>query len=242
MLIEADYKGIELRVLAYLSGDENLINIFREGRDPHSEVALEMYGPGFTKDQRVRAKAVNFGIAYGRTEYTLAAEYGISVIEGRAMIAAWYRKFPQAAEYLFQCDRDAQLGRVLVSPFGRKRRFGLVNKDTVKELKNEARNFRVQGVASDLNLKAAIRMEPGLDSMDVKIVNLVHDAIMTECMYDLDLIHTTLDYMKSIMTKVPQVELNTNIPFDVDFKIGTVWGALLEEEEFWKQQEGGRND
>jgi DNA polymerase-1 len=237
VLIEADYKGAELRVLAYLSGDKSLTQVFLDGRDPHVEVAIELYGKDFTDDQKIRAKAVNFGIAYGRTEFSLAREYGISLNEALAMIDKWAHMYPDAWEYLLGCDEDARTGKVLVTPFGRKRRFGLITQEKINELENEARNFRVQNIASDLNLLSAMNMEQGLLGWGFKLVNLVHDSIVSEGNYDLDLIKHVSNHMKHIMSASPKKYLNTDIPFVADVKIGYTWGALTKEKDFWKELE-----
>ena len=237
VLIEADYKGAELRVLAYLSGDKSLTQVFVDGRDPHVEVAIELYGKDFTDDQKIRAKAVNFGIAYGRTEFSLAREYNISLNEALAMIDKWSHMYPQAWEYLLQCDEDARTGKVLVTPFGRKRRFGLITQEKLNELENEARNFRVQNIASDLNLLSSMNMEIPLSLHNFKLVNLVHDSIVSEGPYDLDLIRTVSERMKATMSASPKKYLGTDIPFVADIKIGQTWGALTKEKDFWKELE-----
>lgn len=100
VLIDADYSGAELRVLAYVSGDEQLIRTFKEGRSLHKEVAREFFGPNYTDEQYMRAKAVNFGIAYGRKAFSLAVEMNISQEEAQSYIDQWYAKFPQAHAYL----------------------------------------------------------------------------------------------------------------------------------------------
>lgn len=236
-LIEADYKGAELRVLAYLSGDKALTQVFVDGRDPHVEVAIELYGKDFTDDQKIRAKAVNFGIAYGRTEFSLAREYNISLNEALAMIDKWSHMYPQAWQYLLQCDEDARTGKVLVTPFGRKRRFGLITQEKLNELENEARNFRVQNIASDLNLLSGMDMEIGLSLHNYMLVNLVHDSIVAEGPFDLDLIRACCEHMKSVMSASPKKYLGTSIPFVADVKIGHTWGALTKEKDFWKELE-----
>jgi len=231
VLIEADYKGAELRVLAYLSDDDFLKGVFKEGRDLHDEVARFLFGENFTKEQRVKAKNVNFGIAYGRTAYTISQEYNVPLIEAQAMLEEWFSRAPGARKYLLQCDADAENGVVLTTPFGRKRRFGLISKENIKDLRNEARNFRIQSIASDLTLISARNMEKGLRELGAKIVNLVHDNIVVEVDDNTAKIKEVMKIMKDVMEEVPEYTLRTDVPFGVDFKVGSVWGKLKEVED-----------
>lgn len=226
-LVELDYSSAELRTLQYLSGDKELKRIFDEGGDLHDEVAEDMFGPDFTKEQRVGAKTINFGIAYGRTPYSIARDFEIPLEEATRRVSAWLEKFPGAAEYLFECDKQAERGEVLVTPFGRKRRFGLVAPMNVDDLKKEARNFRIQSVASDLTLLSAMEMEEKLrEEWNVKIVNLVHDSVLLEIDDDMDTILAASRYADKVMREVPDKYLNPDIVFATEAEIGQVWGDL----------------
>lgn len=227
-LMEADYKAAELRVLAHISGDPYLKQVYEEGRDLHSEVAEMFFGPNFTKMQRVQAKTFNFGIAYGRTEYSIAEAFGISVEEARMLIAQWFARAPKAAEYLLSCDAAAERGEVLVTPFGRKRRFGLVTPEIVDDLKNEARNFRIQSIASDLTLTSAMALETPIKMFDAKIVNLVHDSILIEMPDRDDLVQPLAKLVTSTMSHIPKIKLGATIPFEADVHVGYKWGYLNE--------------
>lgn len=218
--LEVDYKGAELRVLAHVSGDKGLTRCFVEGRDLHTEVAEALDTP------RIRAKAVNFGIAYGRTEYSFAEEFGVSVAEARTYLEDWFKRFPQAAEYMAKCCEDVRVGKALVTPFGRHRRFGLITQENIGKLENEARNFVIQSVASDLTLISGMRAEKPLQELGIKIVNLVHDSILMECPDDMEVINKAIKIVTDIMTTVPKEELNTEVPFDVEFSLGVEWGKL----------------
>ena len=221
-LLEVDYKGAELRVLAHISGDPDLTTCFVEGRDLHAEVAKALNAP------RIRAKAVNFGIAYGRTEYSFAEEFGVSVEEARQYLVDWFARFPVAKKYMDRCARSVVEGKILVTPFGRHRRFGLITADNVKELQNEARNFVIQSVASDLTLLSAMQAEEPLGILGVKIINLVHDSILLECPDDEKVIYESIRILKDIMERVPKEELGSEVPFGIDASVGTEWGKLQE--------------
>jgi DNA polymerase-1 len=186
-----------------------------------------MYGEGYNGFQYIRAKAVNFGIAYGRGGPSLAQEFGLPPHEGDEMVNAWFRRSPKAHKYILWCRQQPLLGKALVSPFGRRRRFGLVTKENLHEVQNEASNFPMQSTASDITLVAAIEMEPDLPP-DVGIVNLVHDSIVFDCPNDEAVIREVIRVGKGHLRRVPEVYFNTIVPFESDAKIGTHWGALVE--------------
>lgn len=222
ILMEADYKGAELRVLALLSGDVWMRQVFAEGRDLHTEVEQALNIP------RIKAKTLNFGIPYGRTAYSIAEEFNMSEAEAQKMIDDWFARAPQAATYLKECDAAVVRGETLISPFGRKRRFGLVSSGNLEELQREARNFRIQGVASDLTLLSGMRLEPRLKPYNAMIINLIHDAILFELPEDPEIIKRVAKIVRETMMQVPFDELSSDIPFEVDIKVGHAWGSLEE--------------
>lgn len=226
ILIEADYKAAELRVLADISGDVVLRQVFLDERDLHDEVAIKFFGPNFTRDDRMKAKTVNFGIPYGRTAQSLAEEFGIATREGQRMIDEWAELFPQAWAYLVSCDRAVLKGEVLVTPFGRHRRFGLVTADMLGGLQNEARNFRIQSISSDLTLSSAMALEKELDLVyGGKIINLIHDAILIEVDNIPHVIEAVARLLVTTMNRVPIDKLGTDVPFVTDLKVGPMWGS-----------------
>ena len=222
-LLEADYKGAELRVLAEQSKDEKLKQVFLEGRDLHTEVEKELGIP------RIRAKAINFGIAYGRTEYSIAEEFEISVEEAKAYLDGWFANYPTAAKFLSECAAAVVQGRTLSTPFGRHRRFGLVTQENLKALQNEARNFIIQSMASDFTLISAMRAEKALKDIGVIIINLVHDSILLELPSTDELImRRAMKIVEPIMKQVPIDTVGAVVPFEVEFSYGTEWGNLVE--------------
>jgi DNA polymerase I-like protein with 3'-5' exonuclease and polymerase domains len=227
ILVEVDLNQAELRVLAHLSRDEFLVQCYREGRKLHHEVAVEMYGEGYNGFQYIRAKAVNFGIAYGRGEHSLAQEFDISVEEGREMVDAWFRRAPTAERFIKWCRQQPLLGKALVSPFGRRRRFGLVTKENLNEVQNEASNFPISSTASDICLTSAMEIEPYLPD-DVGIINLVHDSILFDCPDDESVVRHVIRMTKATLKAVPERVMNTIVPFESDAKVGYAWGALTE--------------
>ena len=226
VLIEGDYNSAELRMLAVLSGDEFLTEVFLDDkRNLHDEVSVAMYGPNWTDDQRIRAKAINFGIPYGREAVSIAEEFDIPVAEAQRLIDAWFARAPRAAQFLAKCGRAPLEGKSLVTVFGRKRRPGVVSQERMHGLKNEFRNFFMQSTISDFTLHSAMRMLPRLKKEGAHLVNLVHDSTITECPSDSeDRKQQIAGIIKETMESVPKEWIITPIEFKVDMKIGTHWG------------------
>lgn len=241
ILLEADYNTAELRGLAVLSGDETLMEIFLDGkRNLHDEVSVEMYGPNFTPDQRIRAKAINFGIPYGRTAHSVADEHDISTAEAQRLIDRWFTTFPGAHKFIMKCRTAPTQGRTLITPFGRKRRPGLVTKERLQGLQNEFANFFMQSIFSNDNtMHAAMAMEEELLALGAHIVNIPYDSIVLEVPDEPKTVKECARILKWHMEEEPKKWINTPIQFVVDMKYGTHWGLLknppggyLDEERF----------
>lgn len=226
ILIEVDYNQAELRVLAAFSRDPFLVQCYVEGRKLHDEMARYLYGYPYTKFQYIRTKAVNFGIPYGRTAPSIAMEHNISTVEAQRMIDDWFRRAPGAYRYIQSCRKAPVLGKALVTPFGRKRRFGLVTPETLHDLQNEASNFPISSTASDCTLHSGMRADETLAAMDCKIVNLVHDSIIIEAPYDKAVVSEAIAFLTETMIQVPREFIGHLVPFGADAKVGFAWGAM----------------
>lgn len=225
VLIESDYNSAELRMLAALSGDEFLTGVFLDGeRNLHDEVSVAMYGENFTRDQRIRAKAINFGIPYGRKAGSVAEEFDMPGIEAQRLINAWFARAPGAAKFLKFCSSAPLRGQTLITVFGRKRRPGIVSQERVEGLQNEFANFNMQSPISDFTLHSAIELDPQLESYDAGIVNLVHDSLVIECPEDPQVVYQVATLVRSVMQEVPTYWIDTPIQFITDLKVGTNWG------------------
>jgi uracil-DNA glycosylase family 4 len=226
VLVEMDYSQIELRVLAYLSGDRFLRDVYMRGRDLHDEVAAALFGPGFTKEQRIRAKFVNFGIAYGRGAGSIAHEFGIDFPEAQRMIKEWFRRAPEARDFINECRRAPNLGKPMSTLFGRRRRFSLVTRENLNALQNEAVNFPMQSTASDITLTFAMRYDSALRAnWHAGIVNLIHDSVLIEVPKTEDIAGMIAETRK-VMCQHPQELLGTDLPFEVSVSRGTLWGDI----------------
>jgi DNA polymerase-1 len=179
------------------------------------------------EEQKMRAKAVNFGIVYGRTAPSIAEEFQIQAKEAQEWIDKWFRKFPMAKKFLDQCRGAPEKMQVLVTPFGRKRRFGVVGRELLEGMMNEASNFPPQSIASDCTMHAGILMEDRLkEEYDANIVNLVHDSILIECPDDDVIAHKIAVEVCDKMEEVPKFWGFTRIPFVAEAKMGKRWGSL----------------
>lgn len=231
-LIELDYSQAELRLLAHLADDDWLIGIYQTDRDLHTEVAIALYGPSYSYQQRMRAKAVNFGIAYGRSAYSLMGEFGITVREAQRMVDEWFGRAPNVKRFLDYCRTWVRKGQSDPTPFGRRRRFPMITADTLKDLGNEAANFPMQSTASDLTLTAALEIDQWLEESGLAekaaqrglmcgVVNLVHDSILIECPADWR--ESVALKASEIMSAVPKRVLKSRVPFTVDWHSADAW-------------------
>ena len=192
VMVNIDMSQHELRVLSGLSDDKVMQQIYNEGRDLHLETAASIFGipaSQVSKEQRVQAKRVNFGIPYGVSGIglvdLLAADgIKISKTQGNQYIEGWKKKFPRAAFYLENCKKQfSQLG-YLVTPWGRKRRkykkyYANQGKENASD--RQAMNFPIQSFASDIVLSLIGKLYPILKSMNIPLLLTVHDSIVVEC-------------------------------------------------------------
>lgn len=233
ILIEADYNQAELRNLAVMSKDPELLRIFNTpGMSLHVEVGKAIWGPSFDKDlmpdRYVRAKAVNFGIVYGRESYSLAEEFDISVREAQAMIDAWFKRFPKASEFIQKCRATVSQGQTMTTIFGRKKRAKFPSMEMLRALQNEAANFPHQSTASDFTLVSAIHIRPKLIKYDAWMVDLVHDSIIIECPNKPEVIKAVSKLVSEQMEQTPRDWGVTSVPFLTDIKLAMNWGNPLE--------------
>lgn len=229
-IVQADYSQLELRTAAVLSQDPGLLNIFLEGRDLHSEVARQFYGEQFTKQQRVLAKNVNFGILFGLQAKKLARMQKLPFLDAQEAIDLWWTTFPRVGKWVAEVHDKAKTVGVLPSPWGHRRRFHLITPQNIDHTLKEAVNFYVQGTAAQFTTLAVVELEPILsqllpDSDRNGVVLTVHDSILAlvpDSRRD-----AACRIIKHTMETIPARYLNwTQIPFKVDVQYGRDWGHL----------------
>ena len=246
ILGEIDYSGAELRWLAFLSRCPVMMDVFKTNRNLHVETATALYGPHFNKAQKLRAKATNFGIPYGREDKSFMDEFGMSKEEAHDMRMGWLNKYYGCRDYLQWCADQVILGNYLETPWGRRRRFGLVTPQTLANLQNEARNFPIQSSSSDLLLYCSMKMEKTLlKEYNARILDLIHDSDLLEIPNDPQYIQAVNEYANEVMVQAPIDLFNCDVPFKTDFEIGADWGNLVGFDSktgnvFWEDPDTGK--
>ncbi len=192
IFVGADYSQIELRLLAAFSGDENLLRAFLEGQDIHTRVASEILGiPAemVNADMRRMAKAVNFGIIYGISDFGLSQNTNISVKKAREYIELYFVRFPKIKTYLDECVEKARSTGYVSTLTGRRRQIpeiksGNYNLRAFGE--RAAMNMPLQGSAADIMKIAMLKVDQALTSAGLKskLVLQIHDEIIVDCFLD----------------------------------------------------------
>ena len=186
--IDADYSQIELRVLAHVAQDENMIKAFKNDEDIHREVASKVFNIPFeevTKEQRSRAKAVNFGIVYGITGFGLAKQIGLSRKEAQEYIDSYLDKFNGVKQFMSDVTKKAEENGYVETLFGRRRYIPELksNNFMVREFgKRAAMNTPIQGTAADIMKIAMNNVYKKLkeENLDARIILQVHDELLIE--------------------------------------------------------------
>ena len=225
VLIDADYSQIELRVLAHLAKDPVMTEAFINGEDIHAVTASKILNVPInelTKDQRNSAKAINFGIVYGMSEYTLSQDLGISFKEAKNYMSEYFNKYSSVRDYLDFLKKFAHLhgyvktlmNRVryipeLSSPQAMVRAFG----------ERAAMNTPVQGSAADIMKCAMVRVYKKLKSenLKAKIILQVHDELIVETPLD------EVDTVKAILKTEMENAVKLDVPLVADMESGNSW-------------------
>jgi uracil-DNA glycosylase family 4 len=226
VLIQADYKQAEGRVIATLAGDEYLRGIFADPTvDLFNTLGSNLYkcDPSkLTKDMRVRTKAFFYGLGYGRTAFTVAQEYDIPLQEAELLMEDFKALIPATVKWQRDTERRVLSGEDLVTPYGRKRRFHLITDDNRRSVLNEALSYLPQSTASDICLSALIRLRPMLRGLGwIRLT--IHDALVVECPErNRDRVS---DLLRSVMLEEGR-RFTNYVPFEVDVSWGKTWGDL----------------
>jgi len=225
-IMEVDISQAEMRVACALSGDPYLQKIYADNRDLHSEVAISMYGPDYTKDQRNNCKKFNFAFLYGGTEHSFAMETGMSLELSRQFV----RDYKELMAVLCAW-REVQLAFLREHGYvetvtKRRRRFPLLTNDNLDEARKAALNMPVQGAASDVTLMTFISTCDWLKTTGIdyaRVVATIHDSVLLEVRNDK--IEEVGRRVQSIM-KTTGEKWFPQVPWKVDIDIGPDWGHL----------------
>ncbi len=227
VIVQGDYSQAELRVIAKLSQDDELLNIYRDtNRSLHQETARAFYGANYTKDEYVKSKNINFGVCYGQSAFMFAQMYHMEQTEAQAYIDAWFKKFPKVKEWIEATHQVIFKEQFLANPFGRKRRFHLITDENLQDTLREGVNFLPQSTASEFTEAAVVK----LNAAGVPIINTVYDSIIADVPSE-DAKEAEV-LMKEVMEKQPIVCLGwDDIPFKVDISVSAKsWGEVEEVE------------
>ena len=225
LFFSADYSQIELRVMAHLSGDENMIEVFREGKDLHAATAATIYKKPIDKvsrDERTKSKRANFGIIYGITMFGLAERLDISRDEARQLIDGFFETFPKVRDYMEKAKEEARQQGYVATLFGRRRYLPDINSQnaTVRGFaERNAINAPIQGTAADIIKVAMIRIfnrfrEEGIRS---KMILQVHDELNFSVYPD------EKERVERIVIEEMQGALEMKVPLIADCGFGDNW-------------------
>ena len=222
-ILSADYSQIELRLLAHMSGDENLIDAFKKGQDIHARTASEVFGVEIdevTPDLRRKAKAVNFGIVYGISVYGLAQDLHISRQEAGEYIVRYFERYPGVKDFLDATVAQAHLNGYVMTMFGRRRAlFGInsLNFNIRSNAERMAMNTPIQGSAADIIKLAMLKAEENLRGFDSRIIIQVHDELVVEAK------NSELDEVEKILRDSMENVAELAVPLVVDIHSGSNW-------------------
>ena len=225
VLLAADYSQVELRILAHYSGDESLIDAFRNGEDIHRRTAAEVWGVPLndvTGEQRALAKAVNFGIIYGSSAFGLANQLGIASGEAKETIDAYFSRYQGVRNFIDATIGDAGEQGYVGTLLGRRRYLpDLTSRNRVLRQASErmAVNTVIQGSAADLIKRAMIAVDARLgdDFPTARLILQVHDELVFEvCEGD---VPALTEFLRGCMENA----LDLKVPIVVDFGVGANW-------------------
>lgn len=223
LLVHIDRKQSETRAVCLLAQDTVLEQLLRSGRDIHGEIARIIYGDGYTKEQRVWAKMVVFGLTYNRGAESLSRQLKCSVREAQVFIDKFFEKMPRVRQWQLEIMREAVKAAELVSFFGRRRRFGLITSANRHEVENEAVNFPPSSLSSDLNILSCVKVTSTFGKYGVKVLAPIHDAGLLRVPKDM---LSAIDDIKDCFESCAGEYLHTDLPWPCDVTMGERWSDL----------------
>ena len=225
VLVDADYSQIELRLLAHIANDETMIAAFRSGEDIHAVTASQVFGVPLaevTPLQRSHAKAVNFGIVYGISAFSLAQDIGVFQSEAKAYMDSYFAKYHGVRAYMTRVVEQAKADGYVTTLFGRRR--------DLPELKSSNFNLRsfgervalnmpIQGTAADIIKAAMVRVDARMraEHLQARLLLQVHDELIVECPAE------EAETVKAILIEEMEHVVDYRVPLLVDAKIGASW-------------------
>ena len=225
IFIDADYSQIELRVLAHISQDEHMLQAFKDGEDIHKQAASKVLGipiEEVTKEQRSSAKAVNFGIVYGISDFGLAEQLGISRKKAKEYIEQYLEKYSGIKNFMNNIVEDAKNKGYVETLFHRRRYIPELksNNYMVREFgKRAAMNTPIQGTAADIMKIAMVNLNKELEEskIDAKIILQVHDELILEAKIE------DKEKAKELLKKSMENAISLSVPLEVEVSEASNW-------------------
>lgn len=224
-IISADYSQIELRLIAEISGEDNMIKAFQDGEDIHASTAAKLFNiplEEVSKTQRGQAKTVNFGILYGQGAFALAEQTGLSRSEAKQMIEAYYETYPKLKAYMASQVQTARDQGYVETILGRKRHLKDINSGNFvvrAHAERNAVNAPIQGSAADVVKMAMIKIQKELEKekLQTKMLLQVHDELIFEAPVD------EVEVAKHIIKTEMENAIETRVPLLVEVGVGKNW-------------------
>lgn len=224
-IISADYSQIELRLIAEVSGEDNMIKAFQNGEDIHASTASKLFKvpiTDVTKSQRSQAKAVNFGIIYGQSSFTLSEQTGLSRSEAKQMIDSYYQTYPMLKEFMNEQVLKARQNGFVETILGRRRHLKDINSNNAVvrgHAERNAVNAPIQGSAADIIKIAMINIDKALHEQNLRTQMLlqVHDELLFEAPED------ELEVVTPLIRQLMESAVRTTVPLLVEVGIGNNW-------------------
>src|SRR5690625_3783592 len=224
-MFSADYSQIELRVLAHIAQDDKLIDAFKHDLDIHTQTAADVFHVALddvTDDMRAQAKAVNFGIVYGMSDYGLSQNLGITRKEAKQFIERYFASYPGVANYMKEIVQEAKHQGFVTTIMNRRRYLPEITSRNFNQrsfAERTAMNTPIQGSAADIIKKAMIDLQRELKNKNFKanLLLQVHDELILE---------VPKDELDAIIKLVPEVMENTiqlDVPLKADHSYGAIW-------------------
>ena len=225
LFVAADYSQVELRMLAHLSGDTALIQAFEDGQDIHKAVASEVFGTAIediSDEQRTAAKAVNFGIVYGITNWGLARQLGCDVDRSTSIIEDYKTRFNGIQSFLDKCTDQAKKHGFVETIMHRRRHIHSIESSNPQQqalAKRIAINSVVQGSAADLIKVAMINVQKDLGSKfkGARLLLQIHDELMVE------VLEANAESVCEFLVEVMESAMDLDVPIVADASIASNW-------------------
>ncbi|MBW2699200.1 MAG: DNA polymerase I [Deltaproteobacteria bacterium] len=227
-LLSADYSQVELRILAHVTGDQNLRKAFQDGEDVHARTAARIFDvpvEQVSSDMRTRAKAVNFGILYGQGPFALARQLGVSHGEAKEIIDTYLERHAGVSTWIAKIHEQARQEGLVTTLFGRRRflpNLSSRNFNVRSNAERMAQNTPIQGTAADIIKRAMVDIHQALSEqgMRSRMILQVHDELMFEVPDD------ELDLLENLVREKMEHGVQLEVPLVVDVHVGLSWDEV----------------